>query len=164
MAFPYNPQLSFKPSETHHYVAFDSDSSELSNQNDYMIHFESPYKNVVSISIESACLPKGDNDYVTLKLNDIDNVQSAGIMTEDGKIQREKAIDNAFAIFHFDHSTEHDGKEKQFFVSSDIIPNTKHLQSPIGRLASLHVRWESKSDNAFTDNNHVFVLKITTIS
>ena len=59
MAYPYNPNLSFTPSSTTHYVAFDS--SMVNDHQNYRINFEQVYKNVTSLSIVSASLNKQSN-------------------------------------------------------------------------------------------------------
>ena len=45
MAFPHNPNLSFKPSLKDHFVAFDSGILGVTNNVDsYTIEFDEPYK------------------------------------------------------------------------------------------------------------------------
>lgn len=160
MAYPHNPQLSFKPGQVDHYVAFDSNS--VTNQNDYMIYFDQAYRNVVAISLESAHLPYNNNETLSLKLNDIDNIQAGGVMNANGSIDCKSYLDNTFALFHFDH----DVSTKQHFQSSDIIPNVKELKSPIGRLGQLHLVWNTENGGEAFNNTsrHVLVFKITTVS
>lgn len=137
MAYPHNPNLSFKPSMKEHFIAFDS--ALATNQNKYTIEFEQPYRNVVSIGVESALLPKNDNEYVALKLNNISNLESSGIMN-NGTIHNAKVLNDAFSIFHFDPNISSD---KQFFSQTDVRPNHRELRTPIGKLASLDISWET---------------------
>lgn len=175
MAYPYNPNLSFKPNEKVHYVAFDAGLLNTSNHSSYSIFFEQPFRNVVSIGIESAVLtkPSVDCDYVSLKIKDITNITSSGVIDNTtGKIKKLQTLDEAFAIFQFDPCCE--TSSKQLFKNHDIQSNFKELHTPIGKLDNLDLQWcvtnyttmgqEPVFTNVSKNNDHSFILKIVTCS
>ena len=161
MAYPHNPNLSFHPSAVDHYVAFDSNDTLVNNKNKYRIDFEQAYRNVVSISLVSAYLAKKER-CVTMKIDDLSNIQSGGILS-NGSLQSKSYLDDAFSVFHFDQSLSND--VKQHFGEGDMIPHTKHLLSPIAKLAYLNISWHDENDGSpMGDDDHVLIFKITTSS
>ena len=155
--YPHNPNISFKPTLNEHYVAFDS--SAVNDNNEYIIHFEQVYRNVVSVSLESAFLPCIQNQCIALHIKDMDNLESGGVF-EDGKVKPVSWIDNAFSLFHFEND---DTSGYKHFSDSDIIPRKRELQTPIGKLAQLHLSWVN-TGTEFNDKNHTLIFKITTSS
>ena len=104
----------------------------------------------MSIGVESALLPRHNSiEYIALKLNNIANLESCGVMNQ-GKIHKTAALDDAFAVFQFDPNTT----GKQFFKEGDVRPNHRELRTPIGKLAKLDVSWEtSKYYNSIDSNS-----------
>ena len=151
-----NPNLTFKPDENENYVVFDS-SLVTTTQDEYTIEFDQPFKNVVEITIEQAVLPRGTNNCLALHINDISNFEHSGVM-QSGKIVNSDYLDNAFAVFLFDPSKTSDS---QRFSKTDIKPCGKRLQTPIGKLANLKVKWMGDSDGD-TITDHYLVFKICT--
>lgn len=184
MAFPHNPNLSFKPSLKDHFVAFDSGILGVTNNVDsYTIEFDEPYKNVVAIGVESAILTRSHTscDYTTLKLNNISNLDSSGVCKDDTRyITKIDAMDTAFAVFQFDPKLVINSK--QFFKHCDIYPNHRELRNPIGKLSCLNLNWKisdyttNQATNQVTEvdagfentiaikSNHNLIFKITTCS
>jgi len=163
MSYPYNPNLSFKPSTVDHYVAFDSSVLTQNDKNEYTIFFESVYRNVISLSVVSAKLPVlSDVDSVILKINDFEILDSCGIQ-ENGNVVSNSSLNNAFALFHYDKS--HSENTSQHFTEGDFLPNIKVLITPIAKLGSLHIKWVQPGNQpVFNNENHTLVFKITTCS
>lgn len=147
MSYPYNPNLSFKPSTVDHYVAFDS--KLVSEQNKYTIRFEQAYRNVVSVSLVSACLPVNNSyDYVSLKINNLENIQSGNVIGANGNLDNVAALDHTFAMFYFTDADS--SNSRKIFMESDIVPNKMELQTPIAKLAHLDMKWQKT--NFVNDN------------
>lgn len=150
--YVHNPNLTFKPDENEHYVVFDSSSATLKNE--YTIEFDQPFKNVVELTVEQAVLPRGTNSCLALHINGISSFEHSGVM-DSGKIVNSDYLDNAFAVFLFDPSKT----GSQRFSKTDIKPCGKRLQTPIGKLANLKVKWMGDGD---TITDHYLVFKICT--
>ena len=161
MSYPYNPNLSFKPSTVEHYVAFDSSVLSSQDKSEYTIFFEQVYRNVISLSVVSAKLEVlSDVDSAILKINDFEILDSCGIQ-QNGNVIPNSSLNNTFALFHYDKS--HSENTSQHFTESDIIPNTKVLLTPVAKLGSLQLKWIQPS-NLPISFDHTLVFKITTCS
>lgn len=149
--YSHNPPttIATQPSsrEKEHYYVFDS--SHISSESDmsqYQIHFTEPLRNIKSIEIVSALIPRVSSvDYICLKIDEVPQLNSFGVKLNSdtsNSLYEYKVFENTFSKFNY---TDDVGK-KEYFDYGVILPAKKEFYPPMSNLSKMSLSWLQKSD------------------
>lgn len=115
------------------YIAFDSKGDPSGK---YNLDIKTTPKQILSFEIIQAMLPVLPVKYLCLKIDKLDNVISLN--------DNNKSVDNAFALFHFNHNKDNDEK---YFNKDNIYPNKIVFNNPLSSLNNIKLSWIDNNNN-----------------
>ena len=113
--------------EKEHFFVFDSAHITPEKSNSYTLFFTEVLRNIKSIEIVSAIVPRTtSNDYMCLKIDEVAQLNSFGVKLNSdttNSIYEYQQFDNTFSKFNF--TVAHG--EKEYFQYDAILPAKKYF-------------------------------------